>query len=234
MHKIFWGFFLVITFVVTLPASWWLLAKVDFAYPILQEKIGITEHIAKFAPKNDQGKKDFELTTTAERSELFHGIVKGIQNQGDGLDRLFFFNANKELVYLFTQAEVIHLKDVAILLDKLKPVVLALLIGWLIMVAITLLRKVSLPSAKQWLLSALVIILLISGVLALGPEKVFNQLHVWVFPDDHQWFFYYEESLMSTMMKAPDLFAYIAAMWALLSVFFTVLLIKLLHVVYRE
>jgi hypothetical protein len=35
-------------------------------------------------------------------------------------------------------------------------------------------------------------------------------MHILVFPDDHQWFFYYQDSLMSTLMKAPDLFAGIA------------------------
>jgi hypothetical protein len=44
-------------------------------------------------------------------------------------------------------------------------------------------------------------------VWALGAKKVFYQLHVWIFPEGHQWFFYYQESLMSTLMKAPDLFA---------------------------
>mgnify|MGYP007022672661 CR=1 FL=1 len=33
-----------------------------------------------------------------------------------------------------------------------------------------------------------------------------------------QWFFYYQESLMSTLMKAPDLFAGIAVQIALLAV----------------
>jgi hypothetical protein len=35
-------------------------------------------------------------------------------------------------------------------------------------------------------------------------------MHIFVFPDNHQWFFYYQDSLMSTLMKAPDLFAGIA------------------------
>jgi hypothetical protein len=45
-------------------------------------------------------------------------------------------------------------------------------------------------------------------------------MHVWVFPADHQWFFYYQDSLMSTLMKAPYLFGYIAvALVALATVF---------------
>jgi len=45
---------------------------------------------------------------------------------------------------------------------------------------------------------------------AFGFTDVFYYLHTLVFPDNHQWFFYYQESLMSSLMKAPDLFAGIA------------------------
>ena len=54
--------------------------------------------------------------------------------------------------------------------------------------------------------------ILCCGVLLVlvGPVEVFYALHEWVFPANHQWFFYYEDSLMSTLMKAPDLFGAIA------------------------
>jgi hypothetical protein len=29
-----------------------------------------------------------------------------------------------------------------------------------------------------------------------------------VFPEGHKWFFYYQDSLMSTVLKAPDSFIY--------------------------
>jgi len=47
-------------------------------------------------------------------------------------------------------------------------------------------------------------------VMALGPKAVFYWAHTKIFPAGHQWFFYYEESLMTTLMKAPDIFAFIA------------------------
>jgi hypothetical protein len=40
---------------------------------------------------------------------------------------------------------------------------------------------------------------------------VFYALHDWIFPPDRPWFFYYQDSLLTTMMKAPDLFGAIAA-----------------------
>jgi hypothetical protein len=56
-----------------------------------------------------------------------------------------------------------------------------------------------------------------TATLLIGPVKAFYWLHTLVFPPGHEWFFYYEDSLMSTMMKAPDLFGYIALLWASLS-----------------
>jgi len=225
MRKIFWGLFLVFSFFITLPVSWWVLAKADFGYTFLYEKIDISAHIERYAPRNNKDKKDFLFTTKAERVNLFHGIVEAIHNKGEGLTDLLYGNEKKELL---TNSEVIHLKDVANLLDKLKPILWIGLIFWLFFLIILRFKRMKLPPAKQLLISAVLITLFLAVILSLGPERVFNQLHVWVFPNNHQWFFYYEESLMSTMMKAPDLFAYIAGIWALISVVLTVLLLRLL------
>jgi len=234
MSKIFWGLFLVLTFVITLPISWWGLSKVDFAYPVLYEKMNIAQHISSYAPKNTHNKNDFVQTSKAERLALFHNVVVAIQNQGHGLELLSYTNNNNQDKKLFTEAEVIHLTDVANLLDHLKPVVLGAVILWVILTVTLLIKKINLPSRRQLITTTVVIVLLIASVLAIGPEKVFNQLHVWVFPDNHQWFFYYEESIMSTMMKAPDLFAYIAGAWALSSVILSMILLMLLRLTLRK
>lgn len=47
-----------------------------------------------------------------------------------------------------------------------------------------------------------------------GAKQVFYALHVWLFPSENQWFFYWELSLMSAMMKAPYLFGGIAVVLA--------------------
>ena len=76
----------------------------------------------------------------------------------------------------------------------------------------------AMPSFRSILLTAIIVLLAIAAIIFLiGPHKVFYQLHVWVFPVEHKWFFFYEESLMSTMMKAPDLFAYIAILLVVLA-----------------
>ena len=226
MNKIFWTFFLLLTFVITLPASWWLLAKADFFYAPLHDTISIDSHIEKYAPKNNKNKMGFERTTKTERVALFHSIVDAIHNKGIGLQNLSYLNSKNQKVTLLTDAEVIHLKDVANLLENLNPAVLAAVILWVLLLFYLFIRRVQIPSTKQLLLYSSFLVLLSALVLLLGPEKVFNQLHVWIFPDNHQWFFYYEDSLMSILMKAPDLFAYIAGVWVIVSAVFTVFLFK--------
>jgi len=62
------------------------------------------------------------------------------------------------------------------------------------------------------LVSVLTMLIMITLVVFMvwGAKAIFYQLHIMIFPTDHQWFFYYQDSLMSTLMKAPDLFAGIA------------------------
>ena len=89
-------------------------------------------------------------------------------------------------------------------------------------------KKSAMPSKKSAFLNIGVgLIITSAGLLTLGGKAVFYQLHIWIFPANHQWFFYYQDSLMSTMMKAPDLFAYIAISLSLLGLLFFVLLFKL-------
>jgi len=232
MNRVYWAGLLILTFVITLPVSWWLLAKIDFGYAYLHDHAGIAENITRYAPKNDT-KPDFADTTKQQRVQLFSGIVKSIENQGLGLKSLSYFDKNNNKVQLLTQAEITHLEDVAVLLQKTSILAGSAALLWLFIVFLLRYQKKRLPPAKQVIASSMVILLILGGLLSLGPEKVFNQLHIWVFPDNHQWFFYYEESLMSTMMKAPDLFAYIAAMWFLLSIILTFVLWKALSLVLK-
>ena len=211
-----------------MPISWWVLSKANFTYGYLHDYAGISQHIEQFAPINNY-KKDFANTSKGTRVELFYGIVKSIENHGIGLESLSYLDKDKRHVQLLSDAEIIHLKDVAILLKTTLLVAGVLALFWLMIVFWLRFKKINLPPAKQVIISTVLIVLVLVGILLLGPSKVFNQLHIWVFPDNHQWFFYYEESLMSTMMKAPDLFAYIGAMWFLVSMIFTFILWKILN-----
>ena len=78
------------------------------------------------------------------------------------------------------------------------------------------------PTGKQKIISLLSFIILLVAILSIwGFTEVFYYLHTVVFPENHQWFFYYRDSLMATLMKAPDIFSAIAAQLLLIALFLT-------------
>jgi hypothetical protein len=91
------------------------------------------------------------------------------------------------------------------------------------------------PDFKKLLLHYLFIFgVMVLFVFIYGPMKVFVLLHESFFPANHQWFFYYQDSLMTTMMKAPDLFFYIAGAWVGLALLIFFLLAYLLARFFSE
>ena len=220
-----WTVFLTLTFGVAFSVSWLLLAQVDFAYPWLHDHAGLAENIRQYAPHNPI-KPHFDATTAAERARLFHGIVLAIHQHGHGLAELTYHNAHGQaLDTLLTPAEVVHLQDVANLMDKIRYAAVVVGILWLMQFASMAYYRCALPSLKQLGLGILALVGGSAVVLSLGAVRVFYQLHEWIFPQGHQWFFYYEESLMSMMMKAPDLFGYIAIMLVVLALLISVVLL---------
>ena len=167
----------------------------------------IQPHIDRYAPQNRFGKGNFVHTDKKQHVELFQEVVNAINNHGAGLDKISF-KTNDRTSLMFTEAEVIHLQDVANLIDKL--FIVWLIAGLIFLILAIFYIKTNSPTPSFKTKTAAIITLLASVVLVFitfGFKKIFYYLHTVVFPDDHQWFFYYQESLMSTFMKAPDLFA---------------------------
>ena len=197
--------------------AWLSLARLDFLYPALYPLLDIQAHIEEFGPQN-RYKAGFENTTPAEHKRLFGAIVTAIHDSGRGLDSLIYHDPRGQPIdTLLREPEIGHLRDVARLIDAIAP------LGWLavawILAHLGLLRWCRWPVPR---LSRLVGVSLVATttvvlvVLAIGAKRVFYWLHDLVFPPDHPWFFYYQESLMTTLMKAPDLFGAIAAALLLL------------------
>lgn len=217
--NIAWLCLTILVLILSFALSWLILTPMDFAYQWLYGLIDIDQHIAKYGPENTV-RHGFELTADAERFRLFSGIVSAIHQQGQGLDALVYHNPQgTALAKLLTHDEVVHLEDVAILIDRMKILVIASLILFMGVLTWIYLRFHQIPSFRSMLLTVFIFLAFaIALILIIGPYEVFYNLHVWVFPEEHKWFFYYEESLMSTMMKAPDLFAYIAILLLALAV----------------
>jgi len=209
-----WALFAVALALASLHVTWRALAAVDFGYPVFYDVLGLGATIDRYGPENDV-RPGFHRTSRAERERIFAAIARAIRNGGAGLAELrYHARDGRVLGRVLTEAEVQHLRDVAALVTAFERV------GWSAWVVLLVLTGAALGSRK-WpprprylavgLLGALVIAS--AAVFALGPEAVFYWLHEQVFPPDHQWFFYYQESLMSMMMRAPDLFAAIAVVW---------------------
>jgi len=192
--------------------AWRILATVDYLYPLLYEPAGIGAHIDRFGPEN-RYRQGFSQTTREERERLFAEIGRAIRDQGRGLESLSYHDAQgNKLGTLLRPPEIIHLQDVARLVGKLEIAGAAALL--LLALQLILLRRQrrSLPAlGRMLLLTCAGLLLGALVVVVIGAKDVFYALHEWVFPSDHQWFFFYQDSLMSTMMKAPDFFGYVAA-----------------------
>ena len=210
--------------------GWVTLAQANFMYSGLYEVMSLDETIAQYGPEN-RYKKGFELTTDEERFRIFAEIVTAIHQDGEGLDEIRYHNAQgKVLDTLLRPPEVVHLQDVANLLDKLA------MASWCVLFLTAMLviymfkqRALSFSALKLFWKTLAGVVVLGVVVVLYGAEDVFYQWHTLVFPKGHQWFFYYQDSLMTTMMRAPDLFAAIAVLWVSLGLIYFFVLLKSLE-----
>ena len=205
----FWPVFFLTHFLVMALLAWHLVAQIHFAYPIGYRLLGLEQHIAEYAPLN-RYKKDFESTTKEDHWRLFGEISDAVQNSGHGLRNISYKTSNGKLTALMHEAEIIHLQDVANLIDVFYLTGIGAGIIWLCLLIVARVYTLALPSLHRVSLGFLGTLLSISVlVLLIGATKIFYWLHTKIFPENHQWFFYYQDSLMTTLMKAPDIFAFI-------------------------
>lgn len=207
---VFWPVFFLCQLIALVLVSWHLAAQFHFAYPLGYQLLGLDKHITEYAPLN-RNKEDFELTTPADHWRLFGEISDAVQDSGRGLQNISYPLRNGQMTGLMHEAEIIHLQDVANLIDQFYRVGSICLGLWLALFIIALWQKWLPPSNKKVLTGFIAGIALVASiVLASGAKDIFYWLHVQIFPQGHEWFFYYQDSLMTTLMKAPDIFAFIS------------------------
>lgn len=218
-----------------LYVSWQGLSRVHFLYGEIYDYNELEAHVDKYAPQNRNGKESFTETTREERVRIFAEISDEINTGGAGLGDISYSHAGGSETFL-VDAERDHLQDVSNLVATLKPVgaitatvlVAFYLACWVYMAA----RQRYLWRPKPFLTSVLQIALLAAvgaGVtLIIGPQQVFYTLHEWAFTDKAQWFFYYQDSLMTTLM--PEVvFANIAILLAATTIALWILVSALLR-----
>ncbi len=206
----FWPLFFVCQLISLALISWHLMAQIHFAYPIGYQLLDLDKHIAEFAPLN-RHKVDFEFTSKEDHWRLFGEISDSIQNKGKGLADIQYTLNNGNTTLLMHQDEIIHLQDVANLINRFYQLGYLSLAIWIACWLLIIWKKLQPPSNKKVIAGFIGLITLISlTIIFIGAKDVFYWLHVQIFPADHKWFFYYQDSLMTTLMKAPDIFAFIS------------------------
>ncbi|SEL26713.1 Protein of unknown function [Colwellia chukchiensis] len=225
-----WLLFACSMLIFALGISWQINKHANFLYGYWYQVLAIETVVSKHVPVNSQGKKDFPVNNANLAEKMFADIVTAIHQSGRGLAEISYRNDKGLTGKFLTNSEVIHLQDVANLIDGLTSLwrfnllILVLLLTAYIKTAIASNIKNSgndnqainslwrMPSGKQKFVTLLVVVALITIILMTwGFTQVFYYLHTVVFPEQHQWFFYYQDSLMAAIMKAPDIFAVIAA-----------------------
>lgn len=203
-----WFIALLGLFLSCLALSWQLNAKANYFYSFWYQALDLQQQIDTFGPQNNF-KHGFELLSKQERIDAFNAIVKAVHQSGEGLTQITY-SVQGHSVRLLTSDEILHLQDVANLIDTLENA------AWLVLslslfLLVVLYHWRSKPQLSQQLYGVLGLVIAATALVVLiGAKEVFYQFHIWIFPPGHPWFFYYQDSLMSTMMKAPDLFAGIA------------------------
>lgn len=202
--------------------SWQAVSSVNFAYPVWYQVLAIDKTIAKYGPQN-QYRSGFESTTQVQHIQSFEEIAESIElpleQVKPALQSIVYSPKGSYLSRpLLHDAEVQHLYDVAVLLNHIQTTCYA---AFIISVLLFLLsfqcqkraqKTVCLRVKDVYLIMLSFLFLGLVLIALIGFEAVFYQLHEWVFPADNQWFFYYQESLMTTLMQAPNLFAYIGGL----------------------
>jgi len=220
--------------------SWTSLSYKGFMYDVLYDNTKLATFIDLYAPHN-RYKKGFELTDREERIRLFETILNNIDISAYQVDTKkpqesmnqveeslmsiqYHSPQGKAIDYLLRDSEVEHLVFVSQLIGQLKKIS-----GFALMLATILLffifiKSIPLPKLSSLLISyAIMLVSILLAIAVIGPLNIFVYLHESFF-DGHQWFFYYQESLMTTLMMAPDLFAYFAVIWSILAVWLFIFL----------
>ncbi len=198
--------------------TWIVLAQFNFGYSVWYRVLHIDQLIQTTAPHHYY-KPSFQWTNAAEHARLFKEINIAVNHNGNHLADIQYYNARDHIhESMLNRDEILHLQDVSHLIQKGQWLGIGAVLTYLLCLLIFYRLKWKIPSIKNTLVTFAGLLLVITAaVFLLGPTRVFYQFHMWIFPPGHRWFFFYEESLMSLMMDAPDLFGYIAATLVVLS-----------------
>ena len=217
-----WFAYGVVCLWLALALSWRLLATFDYAYSFWYQVLDIEAHIEQYAAENVE-KPGFGQLPPEQHHRAFAQIREAVHDGGRGLSQITYPGPDGESVTMLHSEEIAHLRDVADLFELGFRITVLMALAWLpLALAVAVLGR----PLMAWRLAAAgaPLLTVLVWLLVAGPTEVFYTLHEWLFPPENPWFFYWEESLMSTLMKAPVLFGGIAAILAPAAILLTPLL----------
>ena len=220
--------------------SWHTLSKLNFFFDHVYEYNEIADHIDQYAPKN-VNRNDFEVTTKEERIRLFGEMVTAVNSDGSGLSDIYYKAPSDEKIDTFlTEPELNHLIDVSELVSYSNEIGVTVAICLVVIYSLLYICKSS-NTKPFWKPISMPIILINTslftiigtlGIFMIGPHNVFLYLHEVMFSDKAQWDFFFEESLMTTLLPVP-VFGSMAIMLVVVAIlwwmFFSVLIGELLN-----
>ena len=203
-----WFFYAVTAVLLSVLISWALYSQANYGYGFWYQQLDIGAHIEEYGPQN-RFRYGFEQLPSEQHHRAFEQIRDAVHDQGEGLADIHYTLPGRAPIPLLHDAEVRHLQDVADLIDFGRWLMLALALLWLPLALLCI--RVGIPPMRQRMgITVFGVGAVIAWLAVAGPTQVFYQLHVWLFPAENEWFFYWQDSLMSTLMKAPVLFGGIA------------------------
>lgn len=220
---------------VSLFTAWQGWAAADFGFSWLYDVARIDATVNEFGPQN-RFKNDFAQTTREERLRLFSVIAREINSGAQGLPEIQYHRPDGTVIDTFLRTpEVVHLRDVARVIDVSRAVSYGALVVMLIGLGLAWWFSTGFPSAAWlWLTTVLLCAVGAVGISWYGVEKLFYQWHTLVFPGGHQWFFYYQDSLMTTLMRAPVIFGYIAVLLLVTTLLVFAMLLRIIKILLRN
>lgn len=212
--------------------SWHLLSKAHFFFDHIYEYNELQDHVDEYAPRN-RNRDGFENTTKEERIRIFGEMVEAVNNHGLGLSEIEYRTESGDTIDKFlTEPEIDHLVDVSDLVSGANRIGIIISIPLLAFYMSSLIYKtrkgVSLwrPAgvAMSFFNICVFALIITIAIFIAGPREVFHLLHEWIFAGKGQWYFYFEESLMTTLLPervfgsiAVLLFVVALALWVVFS-----------------
>lgn len=221
-RALFWLLYGLACLWLAVALSWWGYARLNYGYGFWYSALHIRDHIERYAPQNPT-KPGFAQLAPAQHKRAFTQIRKAVHNHGRGLRQITYPGPYGEPVRLLDRDEITHLQDVSRLLDR--GLLASLVVGLLWCLLAPTVARLGRPALRIRVGAVVLLVVTVTLVLVIaGPTQVFYAFHRWMFPPGHPWFFYWQESLMSTLMKAPYLFGAIAAVIGAVAVLVTPLI----------